>query len=125
MSRSGEQAVSGRTSGLIGLGEEVTWRARHFGVIHHHTSRITAFDRPAYFRDSMVAGRFRTFEHDHIFEMLGDQTRMRDVLSFESPLGALGSLVDRLFLARYLRKLLEERNRTIRTEAERARAEPF
>jgi hypothetical protein len=27
----GERAVAGVTSGLIGLGEEVTWRARHFG----------------------------------------------------------------------------------------------
>jgi len=28
----GERAVGGRTTGLLELGEEVTWRARHFGV---------------------------------------------------------------------------------------------
>jgi hypothetical protein len=28
----GERAIAGRTSGLIELGETVTWRARHFGV---------------------------------------------------------------------------------------------
>ena len=76
MTRSGEQAVAGKTSGLIGLGEEVTWRARHFGVVHHHKSRITAFERPSYFRDSMVAGRFKSFEHDHIFETVGGITRV-------------------------------------------------
>ena len=32
MAGSGETAVAGVTSGLIGLGESVTWRARHFGV---------------------------------------------------------------------------------------------
>ena len=42
--RLGQVAVGGRTSGLIGLGEEVTWRARHFGVTQHLTSKITAFD---------------------------------------------------------------------------------
>ena len=119
MSRAGEQAVAGRTSGLICMGEEVTWRARHFGVVHHHTSRITAFDRPAHFRDIMVSGRFKTFEHDHLFETAGDLTRMRDIVIFESPFGPLGRLVDRLVLAPYLTRLLKERNRVIRTEAER------
>ena len=65
LAHTGERAVAGRTSGLIELGEEVTWRARHFGLVHHHTSRITAFAAPAHFRDSMVRGRFRVFEHDH------------------------------------------------------------
>ncbi len=30
--QTGEQAIAGRTSGLIGLGETVTWRAKHLGV---------------------------------------------------------------------------------------------
>ena len=36
-----ERAVAGVTSGLIGLGEEVTWRARHLGVTQHLTVRAT------------------------------------------------------------------------------------
>jgi ligand-binding SRPBCC domain-containing protein len=118
MAHTGEQAVAGRRSGLIGPGEQVTWRARHFGIVHYHTSRITAFDRPSYFRDSMVAGRFRTFEHDHFFEAGDGFTRMRDLLAFESPLGMLGRVVDRLVLAPYLTRMLEQRGRMIRAEAE-------
>lgn len=34
MSDSDEQAVGGVASGQIGLGEEVTWRARHFGIYY-------------------------------------------------------------------------------------------
>ena len=64
----GERAVAGVTSGLIGPGEEVTWRARHFGVWQSLTSRIVIFDRPRHFRDSMVRGAFRRFDHDHRFE---------------------------------------------------------
>lgn len=40
----GERAVAGRTSGLIGLGESVTWKARHLGVRRRFTAEVTAFD---------------------------------------------------------------------------------
>jgi ligand-binding SRPBCC domain-containing protein len=119
MAASGEQAVAGRTSGLIGMHEEVTWRARHFGVVHHHRSRITAFDRPHHFRDSMVTGRFRRFEHDHFFAYRDGVTKMHDVVEFESPFGPLGSLVDKLLLTRYLTRLINERNAVIKEEAEK------
>jgi ligand-binding SRPBCC domain-containing protein len=116
----GEQAVAGVTSGLIGPGQEVTWRAKHFGVWQHLTSRITAFERPVYFRDSMVRGAFRRFDHDHYFKAVADTTLMRDVFDFESPLGWLGCLVDALILQRYLRRLLATRNRIIQQTAETA-----
>lgn len=46
----GERAVAGRRSGLLVLGEEVTWEARHLGIRQRLTSRITAFERPTFFR---------------------------------------------------------------------------
>ncbi|HET9130499.1 MAG TPA: cell division protein, partial [Terriglobia bacterium] len=49
-------AVGGVTSGLIGVGQRVTWRARHFGFWHKLTSEITAMDRPVSFQDTMVSG---------------------------------------------------------------------
>jgi ligand-binding SRPBCC domain-containing protein len=118
-----EEAVGGRTSGLIELGEEVTWRGRHLGFWHHHTARITRFDRPRHFRDEMVRGRFASFVHDHHFEATESGTRIRETLEFRSPLGWLGRLVDRFVLEGYLRRLLEARNEVIRAEAE-ANAEP-
>jgi ligand-binding SRPBCC domain-containing protein len=118
MGHTEEQAIAGRTSGLIDRGEEVTWRARHFGLQHEHTSRITAFERPRYFRDSMVRGRFTRFEHDHFFETVTAGTLMRDVVEFESPFGPIGWLVDRLFLRTYLEGLIRRRNDAIRREAE-------
>jgi hypothetical protein len=36
---SSEQAIAGVTTGLISSGEEVTWGARHFGVMLSHASR--------------------------------------------------------------------------------------
>jgi ligand-binding SRPBCC domain-containing protein len=114
----GERAVAGVTTGLIGLGEEVTWRAKHFGVWLRLTSRITQFDRPQRFRDSMVRGAFRRFDHDHIFSEQGGITTMNDVFDYDAPLGPLGRIADYVFLERYMRELLVTRNRYIKQAAE-------
>ena len=118
-SRTGERAVSGVTSGLIGLDEEVTWRARHFGVWQSLTVRITEFERPTHFTDVMLRGAFRSMEHRHDFEPAAiGNTTMRDLFRFQSPLGILGRLVDCLVLTRYMKSLLIERNRVIKVIAE-------
>lgn len=114
----GERAVAGRTTGLIGLGESVTWEARHLGVRQRLTAAVTVFERPTYFRDAMTAGAFRSFAHDHRFEARDGGTVMIDEVEFRSPLGPLGWLVDTLFVAGYLRRLLEGRCQAIKREAE-------
>ena len=114
----GERAVAGVTSGLMSLGQEVTWRARHFGIWQRLTSRITAFDPPTHFRDSLVRGAFRRFDHDHFFSQQGEITVMRDVFDFQSPLGIFGRIADYLVLTGYLRHFLTIRNATIKEAAE-------
>jgi ligand-binding SRPBCC domain-containing protein len=116
--QTGERAVAGVTSGLMSLGQEVTWHARHFGIWQYLTSRITAFDPPTHFRDSLVRGAFRRFDHDHFFSEQGEITVMRDVFDFQSPLGILGRIADRLVLRSYLRRFLISRNATIKKAAE-------
>lgn len=113
-----EVAVAGVTSGLIGLGESVTWEATHFGIRQRLTSRITAFQPPAHFRDSLVEGIFKRFDHDHFFTPKNSGTTMRDVFDYESPLGILGRIADRLFVAAYMKRLLATRAAVIKSEAE-------
>jgi ligand-binding SRPBCC domain-containing protein len=121
MAHTNEVAVAGTTSGLIGLGETVTWRGRHFGVTQHFTSKITAFSPPRHFRDEMVKGAFKRFVHDHYFEPLDgapERTLMRDVVELEAPLGILGTLAEKLVLKDYLQGLLTQRNLIIKAAAE-------
>jgi ligand-binding SRPBCC domain-containing protein len=114
-----ETAIAGKTSGLIEQGEDVTWEAVHFGVRQRLTSRIVSMTRPTHFRDCMVAGAFRRFDHDHFFDEIPlGGTLVRDVFDYEAPLGVLGRLADRLFLERYMRGLLEARNQVIKRLAE-------
>ncbi|HQY87139.1 MAG TPA: SRPBCC family protein [Tepidisphaeraceae bacterium] len=114
----GERAVAGRTTGLIELGESVTWEARHFSVRQRFTAKIVAFERPTYFRDVMMKGAFKSFEHDHRFESRDDQTVMIDEVVLRSPFGPLGWLVDRLFMTGYMHRLLERRCQAIKAQAE-------
>jgi ligand-binding SRPBCC domain-containing protein len=114
----GERAIGGRTAGLLGLGDEVTWRARHLGVWQDLTSRITAFERPLHFRDSMVRGAFARFDHDHYFEPTNGNTLLRDVFDYRAPLGPLGWLAERLFLSAYMRRFLLIRVRELKVLAE-------
>ncbi len=113
-----EKAISGVTKGLIEMGESVTWEATHFGIKQKLTSKITAFERPKHFRDSMVKGAFRRFDHDHFFERGGEQTLMKDVFDYDSPLGILGKIAEALFLEKYMREMLAERNKIIKKIAE-------
>ena len=110
-SQTEEEAIGGKMEGLLDLHDEVTWRARHFGVRQTLTSRMTAFDRPRHFRDSMVSGAFKHFDHDHFFHLQEDGTvLMEDVFSYSAPLGPLGWLAERLFLTAYMTRFLKERN---------------
>jgi ligand-binding SRPBCC domain-containing protein len=117
----GESAVAldGVTSGLLGMGDRVTWRAKHFGVWQELSSEITAFERPRWFQDTMVRGIFRMMRHDHYFRAVSTaETEMRDVFQFAAPIPLLGPLAEITFLRRYMRTLLHERNTVIKDIAE-------
>ena len=114
----GERAVAGKTHGLLTLGDEVTWRAKHLGVWQNLTSRITAYDRPGHFRDSQVRGAFAHFDHDHFFTSTERGTLIREVLAYRGPLGLLGWIAERAFLTAYMRRFLATRLFTLKTIAE-------
>ncbi|SEL97860.1 SRPBCC family protein [Parapedobacter koreensis] len=113
-----ERAVAGITTGLIGLGETVTWEATHFGIRQRLTSVITAYERPYHFCDEMVKGAFSYIRHDHFFEEINGAAVMIDRFDFGSPLGILGRLTNRLVLTGYLRKFISQRNALIKQYAE-------
>jgi ligand-binding SRPBCC domain-containing protein len=112
--RTREQAIDGVTTGLIGEGETVTFQGRHFGMRLRHTSRIEMLRPYSYFRDVMVAGAFRHFEHEHHFAAMDDGTRMRDEIRFSTGWGAIGRILAR----RRLMAFLIERSEAIRRVAE-------
>ena len=121
LEHSKEKAIDGKTSGLIGLGERVTWEAIHFGIKQRLTSKITVFNPSTYFVDEQVKGAFKSFKHEHIFNKISDnKTEMIDKFVFESPLGILGIITNYLFVTRYMRNLLSIRAKLLKIEAEKS-----
>ena len=106
MARSHERAIGGVTSGRIGLGQEVTWRTRQFGMPITMTSRITELEAPNWFVDEQVRGPFRSYRHEHAFIAEADGTLMIDHVVFEAPLGRLSEAV----VGPRLQRLIAERN---------------
>ena len=113
-----ERAIAGRTSGLMDLGEEVTWEARHFGIKQRLQVKMTKYDRPNHFQDVMIKGAFRWMQHDHYFKESEGIIIMTDRFEYLSPLGLLGRLVDELFLERYMRNFIQKRNAILKRTAE-------
>jgi len=120
---SGEQAlaVGGVSSGLIGLGQQVTWRAKHFGFWHDLTSEVTLLDRPIHLQVTMIHGIFRSMQADHLFRVLASgATEMKNLYAIAAPIPILGPIAEILFLRRYMLALLRERNSVIKRIAESA-----
>jgi len=117
-SKTNEKAIDGKTSGLIDIDETVTWEATHFGIRQKLTSKITEFERPNYFVDKQIKGIFKSLIHLHKFEKKENGILMTDIFEFESPLGVIGRIFNKLILTDYLKKFLLERNRMIKEFAE-------
>jgi ligand-binding SRPBCC domain-containing protein len=120
MAASGEKAIGGVTAGRIGLGESVTWRARHFGIGWTMTSQITELEEPTRFVDEQLRGPFKVFRHEHRFRPIAAGTEMLDDISFVAPLGALGWIVERSLLSWYLPRLIRQRNAHLKHSLERS-----
>lgn len=118
VSQTQEEAIDGVTSGHIALGQTVTWRGKHFGIWLTHTSMISTLSKPTFFIDKMVRGHFKSFEHEHHFKKNNEQTVMRDVISYTTPYGVLGTLFDLLFLKRHLTRLIRNRNEHLKNHLE-------
>jgi ligand-binding SRPBCC domain-containing protein len=114
----GEKAIAGVVTGLIGAGGEVTWEAKHFGVRQRLKVRITQFDPPRHFQDIMVKGAFAHMTHDHFFEPNDGGTLMVDRFEFRAPLGVLGRIAEAVFLTGYMRRFIKRRNAILKQTAE-------
>ncbi len=113
-----EKVIAGVMTGLIKENETVTWQAKHLFKLRQFTSKITAMKIPESFTDEMIKGDFKSFLHQHHFKTIDNGTIMIDIVEFESPYGILGKLFNTLYLEKYIKKLLLQRNAVVKTYAE-------
>ena len=110
--------VEGRTSGLVQAGDVIRWEGLQLGFQNYHVSQIRNFDPPHFCTDHMMAGRFRSFEHDHSLTPSSGGTLMRDEIRFALRFGPVGRAVGAFVLCPHIAKLLHRRFRLIQRLAE-------
>lgn len=118
MSSNKQRAVAGVTTGSVDLGDQVTWRATHFGMPFTMTTEITELMRPQRFVEDQVKGAFRVFRHEYTFRATDAGTDMTDHLEVQAPFPGLGRMIELVFLERHFRQLIQARARYLKTEAE-------
>lgn len=118
MEQYGETMIEAPAGGTFTEGSTVTWRARHFGIPFRLRSVVFDIEAPHRFCDRQIAGPFGAFLHEHDFAAHARGTLMRDTITFHSPFGPIGRLVDRLILRAYMQRLIAERNAILAAEIE-------
>ena len=106
------------TAASLGLGDVVTFEARHFGKRRRLTARITEFDRPTILTDEQVQGPFKLLRHARRFESDNGVTRITEQMTIVAPFGPLGWLIERSLLKAYLGRFLKKKNRELKRIAE-------
>jgi ligand-binding SRPBCC domain-containing protein len=118
MKKHQEQIINGRISGLLEKDDSVTWTARHLFKKRVMKTHVTQIKIPEYFIDEQVNGDFSMMKHEHYFKVIENGTLMIDQFHFETPYGSFGTMVNRIYLEKYMTRLLEKRNAVIKEVAE-------
>ncbi len=121
MSAFRQEAIGGARVGLIEPDDTVTWQARHFFKNRVLRVKVAEMKKPEIFIDEQAKGDFKMMRHERHFKTCNNGTILIDLFHFESPYGFIGQWFNSLYLTQYVRRLLEQRNKTIKECAESGR----
>lgn len=106
----GMRPVAGRTSGLVVDGDTIRWEGWQLGLRHHHVSLISGYQRSVFLQDTMLEGRFQSFQHDHHLRKLPNGlTELNDEVCFRLPFGFAGTLVAQYIMVPHILRLMRSR----------------
>jgi ligand-binding SRPBCC domain-containing protein len=100
---------STRTEGLVTGGDRIRWEGWQLGFWNYHVSLISAYEPNEFFQDTMIAGRFRFFQHDHFFTEIAGQVLLKDAVRFSLPYGSFGRLIGKRILVPHIADLMRRR----------------
>lgn len=94
-------------------GALIEYRLRWHGLPIRWVTRIEEWTPPVRFVDTQIRGPYRLWHHTHEFEAEGNQTRMRDIVRYQLPLGLIGRMAHWLRVGRDVGRIFDYRNRRI------------
>ena len=96
-------------------GATIHYQLSLFGLKFRWCTLIESFEPESRFVDVQTMGPYRSWRHTHTFSDAPGGTLVRDHVEYEVPLGPLGELANRLFVARQLRRIFDFRRTAIET----------
>lgn len=97
----------------MGAGTEIEYRVRWRGVPMLWHSKILEWQPPVRFVDLQLRGPYAYWHHTHVFETVESGTRIRDLVRYQLPFGALGAAAHSLTVRRDLQSVFDFRERSI------------
>lgn len=110
--------VGGVTSGLMVMGDTVTWKADYLSKTRVLKLKMTSFDRMHSFTVEQASGDFKTMQHEQFFKPVRNGTIVITLFHFEIKYGIMGTIFNKYYLTGHMRNLLEQRNKLIKEYAE-------
>jgi len=105
--------------GNMRKGTRIEMRFRPLLFFVNWTAVIAEHEPNRYFVDVQEKGPFAKFCHRHEFQSVPEGTRLIDAIDYELPLYPLSRPVEKLFVERKLRRMLEHRHERTRMYLEK------
>ena len=90
--------------------QEIEYKLTLHKITFKWKSRIIDYKKNISFCDKQIKGPYLFWEHSHLFSKLEENTLMEDVVKYKV---VFGSLANKLFVKRNLRRIFEYRQRKI------------
>jgi len=95
--------ISYRVSPVLGV--KTTWVTE---ITHIHDKR--------YFVDEQRVGPYALWHHQHLIEPIENGVLMKDIVSYEPPLGFLGAIANSLMIQKKLKEIFDYRTTAVEKE---------
>ena len=92
--------ISYKVSPLVGI--RMTW-----------VTEITHVQEGKYFVDEQRIGPYKLWHHEHFLEPVDGGVLMKDIVSYQPPLGFLGAIANFLFIKKQLRNIFDYRFKAV------------
>jgi len=99
----------------IQVGSNITYKIKLWGITLTWVTEIVTWAPPAFFVDRQVKGPYRLWRHEHRIFRSEDNMRtvMTDAVIYRVPLGIIGRLLHRFFIADQLKRIFKFRKQVI------------
>lgn len=98
---------------VMAAGAKIDYTLRVLGLPLRWRTAITLYEPGVRFVDEQERGPYRVWRHLHEFVPVEGGTLVRDTVDYEVPLGPLGGLARRLYVARALEEIFDYRQRAV------------